>query len=338
MRSLVLNTLTVLMLFAAVLPRAEANDSMAELDNSGLVLVTSGEVEMRSEDLYISMDEVRVRYVFYNRSDADITTLVAFPMPDITGDPYGPGVALPSDNPVNLMNFSVSVDERALAPEVEQRVKAAGIDRTDFLTERGVPLAPHLFSTEDRLKALPAELQAELVRYGMVHRNEFDGGQGIEVQLVPVWTLSTTFYWEQTFPARQEVVVEHRYQPSVGGTAGVVFLDYETAEPVPEYSAEYSQKYCVEPSFTRAVQKRHGPDGGFPFTESYVAYVLRTGANWAGAIGKFRLVVDKGSADNLVSFCGEGVKKIAPTQFEMVKDNFWPDRDLDILFLVRHSG
>lgn len=336
MRPFFLTAITVLMLFAAAWPRAEANDSMAELNNNGLVLITSGEVEMRSEDLYISMDDVRVRYVFYNRSDADITTLVAFPMPDIAGEPYGTGPALPSDNPVNLMNFSVSVDGMAVTPQVEQRVRAAGIDRTDFLNQHGIPLAPHLLSTEDRLKALPPEAQANLVRYGMVYKNEFDGGQGLEVQLMPVWTLSTTYYWEQTFPARKEVVVEHRYQPSVGGTAGVAFLDYETAEPVPEIFAEYQQKYCVDPPFTRAVQKRRGPDGGFPFTESYVAYVLRTGANWADAIGQFRLVVDKGSTDNLVSFCGEGVKKIAPTQFEMVKENFWPDRDLNILFLVRH--
>ena len=332
----VLCGVAVLMLSAGGFPHAEANDSMAELDNSGLVLITSDDVEMRSEDLYISMDEVRVRYVFYNRSDEDITTLVAFPMPDIAGEPYGVGPALPSDNPVNLMNFTVSADGRSVAPQVEQRVRAAGIDRTAFLDQHGIPLAPHLLSTKDRLTALSPEVQADLVRYGMVHKNEFDEGQGRVVQLTPVWTLSTTFYWEQTFPAGQEVVVEHRYQPSVGATAGVVFLDYQTAEPDPVLFPEYVQKYCIEPSFTRAVQTHHQAGGGFPFTESYVAYVLRTGANWAGAIGQFRLVVDKGSTDNLVSFCGEGVTKIAPTQFEMVKEDFWPERDLNVLFVVRH--
>jgi hypothetical protein len=50
------------------------------------------------------------------------------------------------------------------------------------------------------------------------------------------------------------------------------------------------------------------------------------------------LVVDKGEPDNLVSFCGEGVTKIGPTTFEMVKTDFWPDRDLDILILDRHEG
>jgi hypothetical protein len=33
----------------------------------------------------------------------------------------------------------------------------------------------------------------------------------------PRWTLKTTYYWQQTFPAHQELVVDHRYLPSVGG-------------------------------------------------------------------------------------------------------------------------
>ena len=48
--------------------------------------------------------------------------------------------------------------------------------------------------------------------------------------------------------------------------------------------------------------------------------------------------MDKGSTDNLVSFCGEGIKKIGPTTFEMVKTDFWPDRELEILILERREG
>ena len=66
-----------------------------------------------------------------------------------------------------------------------------------------------------------------------------------------------------------------------------------------------------------------------------IEYILRTGANWAGPIGDFRLVVDKGEADSLVSFCGEGVKRISPTRFEMRKTDFTPERDLSILILKR---
>ena len=67
--------------------------------------------------------------------------------------------------------------------------------------------------------------------------------------------------------------------------------------------------------------------------EERIAYILKTGANWKGPIRDFRLVVDKGDAKNLVSFCAEGVKKIGPTQFEVRKRDFTPKDDLNILVL-----
>jgi hypothetical protein len=49
-------------------------------------------------------------------------------------------------------------------------------------------------------------------------------------------------------------------------------------------------------------------------------------------------VVDKGSPKNLVSFCGSGVKKIGPTQFEMRRTDWRPEKDLSILLLVSHEA
>ena len=63
--------------------------------------------------------------------------------------------------------------------------------------------------------------------------------------------------------------------------------------------------------------------------------MLKTGANWSGPIQDFRLVIDKGEASALVSFCGDGVKKISPTQFEMRKTNFTPEGNISVLILKR---
>ena len=46
-------------------------------------------------------------------------------------------------------------------------------------------------------------------------------------------------------------------------------------------------------------------------------------------------MADKGAADNLISFCGEGVKKIAPTQFEMQKRDYTPDGNFSVLILKK---
>ena len=68
-------------------------------------------------------------------------------------------------------------------------------------------------------------------------------------------------------------------------------------------------------------------------TETWVDYILTTGANWAEPIGEFRLVVDKGSSRNLVSFCGEDVRRISSTRFEMRRTNFTPTRDLSVVIV-----
>jgi hypothetical protein len=132
--------------------------------------------------------------------------------------------------------------------------------------------------------------------------------------------------------------VNHRYTPSVGGTAGVTFL--APAGPNYDPATEYRERYCVDRGFVDAVARTMTPGEAFsaPFTESWLSYVWSTGANWGGPIGEFRLVVDKGKEDSLVSFCWDDeVTKIAPTQFEMRAENFVPpqDHELDILILNR---
>ena len=34
-----------------------------------------------------------------------------------------------------------------------------------------------------------------------------------------------------------------------------------------------------------------------------------------------------------MSFCGDNVRKVGPTTFEMTADDFYPERDIDILIL-----
>jgi Domain of unknown function (DUF4424)/YARHG domain len=58
---------------------------------------------------------------------------------------------------------------------------------------------------------------------------------------------------------------------------------------------------------------------------------------WAGAIKSFNLTIDKGSPENLVSFCGERVEKSGPTQFQMKVGKFVPTRNLAILILQKRS-
>lgn len=314
-----------------------ANDSTAQLATGGLIFVHNDDVEMRSEDLFISSGEVKVRYRFFNKTDQDVRVLIAFPIPEIKAG-QEVALALPSDDPVNALAFSTLVNGEPVKTQVEQRVTAAGIDRTQYLRDLGLPLAPHLGTTNDALDRLPREKWDELVRLGLAEIGEYDVGKGPQKHLSARWALHTTFYWEQLFPARTETVIEHRYKPSVGETAGTA-LGSRNVEREDWFKA-YERKYCLDRSFQAAVTRARqaAPDDhAAPFTEERIDYILKTGANWSGPIGEFRLVVDKGHPDNLISLCGHGIKKISPTQFEMVRKNFRPEGNLSVLILKKYD-
>lgn len=312
---------------------ALANDTTAELKTGGLKFTRSYEITMQEEQLFISPTEVRVDYVFLNSSDKPVETYVAFPMPDIEG---GPETMTAAGDPSsdNFLGFSVVQDGAPITPSLQQRAYVADLDMTSILADAKLPLNPLAPATREALKGLPEAKLVELESRGLVIPDVFDDGSGQKREWTPMWTLKSSYYWKTTFPNGKEVRVSHKYKPSVGGTVAVTYLD-ENDQPKGERWDEYVKKYCVDDSFAKIgkTSQVNMRDGKPYLVEHWISYVLSSGANWWGPIGKFTLTVDKGDARNYVSFCGTGVKKTGATTFEMKATDFTPDKDLDILLL-----
>lgn len=328
-----LRRLPLLVALAMPLP-AFANDSTAELGTGGLILSRNDVISMEREDLSISPERVQVDYVFRNGSDKDVETIVAFPMPDIEGNPYWMP-AIPDTTKDNFLDFTVTVDGNPVTPELEQKAFAVGIDISDELRARNVPLYPYGDAVYKALAALPQEVADRWQQRGMIVIDEYDDGSGWKRVRSPYWHLKSTYWWRSMFPANSPVRVAHSYTPSVGGSAGLTF--FVDGKFQGDGYAEYKHKYCLDKHFENAVLKaaRNAPDGYPQLTESRISYILTTGGNWAnGTIGAFRLTIDKGDPKNLVSFCGENVKKTGSTTFEMDASDFYPGRDIEILILV----
>jgi hypothetical protein len=306
-------------ILAALATPAAANDSTAEHAAGGLVLTRTADIDMVSEDLFVSADEIRVGYVFRNRGARDIRTTVAFPMPDRDlRQEREMDVAYPS-------GFQTRVDRRPVAMKVERKAMLSGVDRTALLASLG--LAPE--SGVEMLDRLKAADKARLVKLGLAETEEFDAGRGWQRQLVPVWTVKETWYWQQVFPAGRDLAVEHRYRPGTGGSV-------DASLGFPEFRASSEgramiREYCVDPAFLAGLDRLRRGSSATP--EQRIGYILTTGGNWRSPIGDFRLVVDKGAPSNLVSFCAQGVRKISPTRFEVRRKSWRPDRDLRILIV-----
>jgi hypothetical protein len=312
---------------------AIANDSSAEKAAGGLVLKQNNDIDMVSEDLYVSPAEVRVRYVFRNRARQPRRITVAFPMPDRDmAEEMESEVAYPE-------GFSTLVDGRPVRMNVERRAMVDGVDRSAELVRLGIPVTPpageRAYQVAQGIGRLPRAAQERLARAGLIDAEAFRAAQS---EIRPRWTVKETWHWDQVFPAGRDLRVEHRYQPGVGGTAGVPLASRAFRDS--DDGRAYQREYCTDAAFLAALDRmsaRAERTRAFYPTEQRLRYILTTGGNWRSPIGDFRMVVDKGRPDAIVSFCGEGVRRISPTRFEVRHRNWRPTRDLAVLIVGTHS-
>jgi hypothetical protein len=308
---------------------AAANDSVAGMALGGLQLLRSHEIVMAEEDLYISPDEIRVRYVFRNTAKRDIETLVAFPLPAVGFGFEFDWMMLPHPDQENYVGFVTRIDGAETPLQVQNRALLLGVDVTAQLTELGVGLIPFADDALDRIAALPGPVQAAL-----------RAGQLIDDEGAPLWKLETVLYRRQVFPAGRAVVVEHSYAPVRGGSAGSPLGNYDGPADDDVWYADYveamRQRYCVEPEMEGELRFRR-LDGAAPGERNYgmsdVGYILTTGGNWAGPIGRFRLTVEVPNPWDSVFVCFEGARRVAPNRIEAERVDFWPEHDLEVLFL-----
>lgn len=336
-RKSVLTTIVSVALGLAFNVPALANDTTAAMGTGGLVLQRTDGIEMRSEDLYVSAREIRVQYRFFNRTARDISTIVAFPMPDIPGGSES-DLGVSFDNLTQPTPFTTKVDGVTAPTHVEQKAMLGMVDYSGELLANGVPLHPYAEGIETALNRLPAAAKARMVAQGLLEDRGYVSDDGVShPDLTPLWTLKTTHYWTQIFPSGREIGIDHRYTPAIGGTVQTL-IGHRDPDAGPESLAgfavemnRYRQQYCIDSDFEAGAKRQW--DAGLNVSERWIDYVLTTGANWAEPIGDFRLVVDKGEPGALVSFCETGVRKISPTQFEVRRRNFVPTRDLSVLVL-----
>ena len=311
---------------------ALANDTSAELAIGGLTFTKNADVSMESEELKIGLDAITVRYVFLNRSMKPVTLTVAFPLPDINLADAS-NAAFPVGNPLNFVGFSTKINGKPASFSTNQQAFSNDKNVTTTLTEMGIPIFP-VGVEQLKINVLSEQVRARAVAQGLLVES------GVNDKGMPLydatWTLKTSVLRQQSFPPGKPVTVEHRYRTSVGMSFDTILRQglRQNKNLEPEVQ-RYKGKYCVDDNFLKLVDGLRAADrpGKPRMIERRVSYVLATGANWAGPIKDFHLVVDTGRADRIASFCGQDIKEISATQLEMRAADFTPKQDLEILIL-----
>lgn len=307
---------------------AAANDSSARLDAGGLHLIEEKDIVMEAEDLYISRRQVHIEYLFRNTSAADKNIVVAFPLPLVkTAELYDGDVGVQSENPVNFVDFKVWADGVQVKPKQDVRAWLNGKDITALLRQYNIP--PGVFDAKfyDSLRNLPPAALSALKAAGAI------GPDSTAEEAYPRWDYRVGYYWKQIFPAGRAIKLVQTYKPVVGAALGMV--EFMLSEP--KEMSKVAQSYCMDLSFQNRLKAMQAAKPGQSVIMAYeLGYILTTGNNWRGPIGKFRLSIDTGDGE-IMSACVPGLKKTGPARWSAEHMNYRPASNLSIFFAAPSS-
>jgi len=291
-----------------------ADETTAQLGAGGLSFTKSEDIRMLQEILQISRSQVDVKYRFMNESDQDIQTTVAFTLP-----PYHPFHSRsnepdPADPWLVAGTFKVLVQGHPVSTQFSERKAMVGDrDVTAQLRELGLS-DDQIFRTGD----LAGDQWAALAVLDGTNRGILD------------WKVAETAFWQQSFPAGKEIVIEHQYTPFIRFRFYSAYYNGLDAGPLmPSCLDEMTGRAFVN-RIIKAYAKVVEHD---PWVLTYVIeYVLGTGRNWKGPIGEFKLRIEK-MADEIMAPCFPGkFKEVSPTVYEFCKKDFVPPDKLVLYF------
>jgi hypothetical protein len=305
-----------------------ANDSIGAVGAAGIEFKKSSDISMEKETLTIYEDRIRVEYDFLNKSTKPIRERILFPMPFYSFD-----LGCSPEYSGDLQLFRVWINGEELKPkrtvrarlsngaDVTQKLKDIGFDDDDIAEYHGVTsscgqIVP---TPDDEFDGIYAEKIDLLTKEGLAD-NHASGDKPL-----PLWQASYVYYWDQEFPPNKKISVDHEYVPFVGTGPGYWgFL-----------GEQYSKKmndggYCIDQGTYRAAKKASKAG----YVPTFVDYILTTGANWAGPIKDFTLILKKSTSDDVISLCFDGhFKRQDETTLISNIKNFTPKKDISVLFM-----
>jgi hypothetical protein len=309
-----------------------ADDGAASIAAGGLVVMGhEPRIVMAREVLQISTRKVIVDYDFRNDSDKDITTEVAFPIPDYELDNENYTI-----KEQGFDDFKLWIDGNPAQFQTEARAFLKNKEFTQLLRSMNVDIASfgHANTTDylsPDIKRLTPAQRMQLEEAGLLDHN----------YRKPNWQVQKKYYWKQTFPAHKSVHIKHIYSPCVGSENTIKYELGPEAE-ADGNNGEWLKSFCMDSRLFATLQKiANSKDNDAPYL--YVDFILTTANTWKTPIEDFTLIVERPhlkfptqhSSVNYVSFCWDGpIEKIDPDHFLAHAVNFVPQKELRIGFFV----
>ena len=308
---------TFLLMLLLLAGAAHANDSTGTVSTSGIKYLKNPHIDMQSEDLYISENQIRVHYRFKNTSSQDITETVLFPLPIVPSFTYSDF----ADTKGLVDSFRIYADGKPVRPQAH--VRAYFERRNGSLVDVTADLKKCGLSDQELMHPWTQKQDGEKIdsKIRACRSAKVQSMLSKQTDELSYWSSQIIYSWKQTFKAGSVTEIKHQYTPLVGGS----FLPSLKAKD----SKAFIDEYCMDENFLKNFKTVEGGSKVY----HYLGYVLTTGANWAKPIGKFTLTIDR-EPNTVISLCWDkSLRKVGPNRFQAVKENFLPKKDLDIIFV-----
>ncbi len=316
---------------------ALANESTQELALGGITLAKPSDavVTIESVDIAISPENVVAKYRIVNNGPAPANVTLGFAMPDLDFSDPDVSYSISGSDPVNFVGLATKIAGKPGGFAFVQSAQLNGKDVTSSLRQHKLALVP-VGTFQNQLAALAPDVREKLVEGGIIAQvgNDVQGNP----LYFPTWTVRTSGSKRWVFAPAQPVEIEIRYRTSLGMSLDTPLrLPLRNERGVASMVQRHKTDYCIDDAFYTGLDKIAAVNEANTgkLRERRMILALR-GLTPSAPIKDFRLVVDKGRADRVVSFCLENLKKISATAFEMRANDFTPGRDLKVLLIGRN--
>ena len=121
----------------------------------------------------------------------------------------------------------------------------------------------------------------------------------------PQWEVVETEYWQQSFPSKQNIEVEHSYSPLVDRFYDCCSTGDDFGVKKPLSGEDRNERVCLDDGSPSAVLKRISAlfkpgENQVMVWLAEVEYTLGTGRNWKSPISDFTLFIGKATPDQIV--------------------------------------
>lgn len=305
----------------------QANDGIAALGVGGVRIAKTNSIALQTEILDISCTDIHVRYEFINESDHDEEALLMFPLPPYPANPSGSNI-IAHGQP---SGFTITVNGKTVNFRTEVKAKLKGRDVTRDIQSVGLtldqiarfPFDETLLNSDYELQIPPHQIKA-LTKKGLV----VDG--------YPDWDIHVTYIWQQHFPAKEIVQVEHSYHPFIAeGTASGYAGRERISRDLHDVGWKNIFDFCPSEHQLRQLDsllsKKENLDIFNEIPGAIVEYILTTGNSWKDGIRDFKLRIHTKAKDEKVALCFPSkLNMVTDTLYEANIKNFKPKNELSI--------